>query len=60
MKLDVNLNGPWKLCGRSDTDHAGDNDTHNSVTGYIILINGSFITCCSKNQKTVTLYVIEA
>ena len=38
MKPDVNINGPWELCGNSYADYAGDNDTLKSVTGYIFLI----------------------
>ena len=33
MKPDVNINGPWELCGYSDADYPGDNDTWKSVTG---------------------------
>ena len=41
MKPDGNINGPWEIRGYSDADYAGDNDTKKSVTGYIVLINGS-------------------
>ena len=39
MKLEVNINVPWKLRGYSDAYYARDNDTWKIVTGYIILIN---------------------
>ena len=60
MKPDGNINGPWKICGYSDADYAGDNDTHKIVTGYIVLINGAVIDWSSQIQKTATLFVTEA
>ena len=39
MKPEVSLNGPWELCGYSDTYYAGDKNTHKSITVYIVLIN---------------------
>ena len=32
MKIEVKLNGTWKLHGYSDTDYAGDNYTQTIVT----------------------------
>ena len=55
-----NLNGPLELCGYSDTDCAGDNDTFKGITVYIVLIHGLVISWHLPIQKTVTLYVIEA
>ena len=43
-----------------DVDYAGDNNTHKTVTGYIVLINKEVIAWRLQNQKTVTLSVIEA
>ena len=60
MRLEVNVNGPWELFGYSDAYYAGANETQKSVTGYIVLINGFFITWRYRSQKTVTLYVTEA
>ena len=39
IKSDGSLNGPWGLLGYSDAIDAVDNDTHKSVTGYIVIIN---------------------
>ena len=43
MKPDVNLNEPWELCGYSDEDFSGNNDTRKSVTRCIVLTNGLVI-----------------
>ena len=43
MKPDININGPWKLHGYSDMDYAVDEDTRETVKGYIVLINRSVI-----------------
>ena len=55
MKPDRNINGPWELCGYSDVDYAGYNDTRKIVTSYIVLINRSVISWSLQSQKTVTL-----
>ena len=60
MKPKVNLNGPWQLIGYSDTDYAGDNYTRESVTGYIIIVNGFVIAWCLRSYKIVTIYFIES
>ena len=60
MKPKVNLNGPWQLIGYSDTDYAGDNYTRESVTGYIIIVNGFVIAWCLRSYKIVTIYYIES
>ena len=44
----------------SDADYLGDNDTHESVTGYIIIINGFFVVWRYQSLKTIELSVIEA
>ena len=44
----------------SDADYLGDNDTHESVTGYIIIINIVVIDWFPSSQKTVTLSVTGA
>ena len=43
MKPDRNINVPWELCGYSDVDYEGDNNTQKSVIGYIVIINGEVI-----------------
>ena len=60
MKLDENLNGPWEICGYSDTNYAGDNDTRKIVTGNTAIIIGLVLDWNPQIQKTVTLYVTEA
>ena len=60
MKPGRNINVPWELCGHSDTNYSGDNNTRKSMTGYIFLINRLVINWRSRIQKSVTLSVIEA
>ena len=60
MKTERIINGPWGLLGYSDADYGGDNNIRKSVTGYIVLINGSVIAWSSRSQKTVTISVTEA
>ena len=60
MKPDWNINGPWEQHGYSDADYAGDNDTGENLTGYIVIINRVVIAWRSWIQKAVTLSVIEA
>ena len=60
MKLGENINGTQELCGYSDADYSGDNDTRKRVTGYIVLINGAVIAWRFQSQKTVTLSITEA
>ena len=59
IKLEVSLDGPWELRVYIEVDYVGYNDTQKIVTGYIVLINGSFIAWCSQSQKTVTFPVTE-
>ena len=54
------IKGPWKIIGLCDSDHAGDNDSRKSVTGYIIFLNGLIICWKSKGQNIVTLSSTEA
>ena len=51
MKPDRNLNGKWELCGYSDMDYVGNNDTQKSVTVCIIPINGVVIAWSLRSQK---------
>ena len=48
------------LMGRSDSDYAGDKNTRQSVSGYVLYLNGALIAWRSKAQKTVTLSSTEA
>ena len=59
MKPEENLNGPWELRGYSYAYYAGDNYTRKSVTGWIVLINGVFISWLSHSQIIVTTSVKE-
>ena len=43
IKPYININGPCKLSGYSDTYYAVDNDTQKIMTGYIVIINVSDI-----------------
>ena len=38
-----NTKRTWEIRGYSDADYTGDNDTRKSVTGYIVLNNGTLI-----------------
>jgi hypothetical protein len=49
-----------ELRGRSDSDYAGDKNTRQSVSGYVVYLNGALIAWRSKAQKTVTLSSTEA
>ena len=59
MKPYRNINGLWKLCRYIDAEYAEEKDTHKSVTGYIVIINGVDIDWHSRRHKTVTLSVTE-
>jgi hypothetical protein len=66
----VDLDGEWngktddnqqfEILGISDSDYAKDIVTRKSVSGYINLLNKSFISARSKMQECVTLSVAEA
>ena len=48
------------IWGFADADHAGDPDTRRSVTGYVMMMNGSAISWASTRQAIVTLSSSEA
>jgi hypothetical protein len=50
----------WEMKTYSDSDFAGDTDTRQSVSGYIIYLNGAAIAWRSKGQKSVSLSSTEA
>ena len=59
VKETIPLNAPMPL-GKSvdlqmidDSDHAGENTTRRSCTGFMIFVNMDSITCLSKKQTTV-------
>ena len=49
-----------EITGKSDTDYAKDPTTHQSVTGYSILLNGAYVDWKSKMQQCITLSLMEA
>ena len=49
-----------KLEAYVDSDFAGNTDDRKSITGYVVLLNGSVISWKSKKQPTVTLSSTEA
>ena len=56
LKMEVQRrDGIFNIMGYSDTDYAGDKDTHRSVSGIIIYLCGISIAWKSKGQKAVTL-----
>ena len=57
MQLAGNTNGPWEPRGYNDADYAGDNNTWEITTIYIVLINGSVIAWNLLSQKTVKLSI---
>eukprot|EP00961_Rhodomonas_salina_P052120 699510-Rhodomonas_salina.1 len=44
----------------ADSDHAGDQDTHSSVTGYVIMLNGAAVSWQSTRQQVTALSTAEA
>ena len=60
MKSGVNINGTWEIHDYSDVEYAGYNNNQKSVTGYIVLINITFIFWHLRSQKMVTLSVKES
>lgn len=43
-----------------DADHAGDQDTRRSTSGYVFGLQGAAISWCAKGQKTVSLSTTES
>jgi hypothetical protein len=50
----------WNLLFSSDSDWAGDSESHINITGFIIYLSGAQICWTSKDQKGVTLSKSEA
>ena len=48
------------LTSFADSDHAGDQDSRRSVTGYVILLNGAAVLWQSVRQQVVALSSAEA
>lgn len=49
-----------ELMGFADADHANDQNSRKSITGYVSLLNGSVVTWCSQKQRIVALSSMEA
>jgi hypothetical protein len=57
--IDISTYQP-KIEAYSDSDHAGDNDTRRSTTGFIIYVDGNAVSWTSKRQSSVALSSCEA
>eukprot|EP00961_Rhodomonas_salina_P149811 2016947-Rhodomonas_salina.1 len=44
----------------ADSDHAGNPDTHCSVTGYIVMLNGAAVSWQLTSQQVTALSTAEA
>eukprot|EP00961_Rhodomonas_salina_P279698 3778394-Rhodomonas_salina.1 len=44
----------------ADSDQAGDPDTHSSVTGYVVMLNGAAVSWQSTRQQVTALSTAEA
>ena len=51
---------PNILYGFSDSDYAGDSDTHRSTSGYLFLLNGAAVSWKTKRQEVIALSSTEA
>ena len=49
----------FTICGRSDSDYAGNTDDRKSVTGAVVYLNDAPVAFRSSTQRTVTLSVTE-
>jgi len=56
---DMSIKG-FKITGKSDMDYAKDPAMCRSVTGYSIMLNGTYVDWKSKMQQCVTLNLMEA
>ena len=59
MKLDGNIIGPCQLNTYGNSYSIIYNNTHNSVSGCVVLAGGVFFEWHSQSKKVVTLLVIE-
>ena len=48
------------MCGYSDAEYAGYNDTRKIMTGYIVLLNVVIIIWYLKSKENITIFVTEA
>ena len=59
MKPERNLNRTRKLQSYSHSDYTGDEDTHQSVTGYVTQANGLVVAWSLIIEKNLTKLVTE-
>lgn len=59
-KLVFRGNADSELIGYCDADHAGNQDSRRSTSGYVFAMCGAAISWCSKGQKTVSLSTTES
>ena len=55
-----NFQGVWKIVAYCDSDHGGDKNTRNSVTGFCIYVGNNLVSWKSRAQKSVSLSSTEA
>jgi len=60
VALEYRSDDKLNLFGYVDADHAGDQATRRSMTGYIFMFNGRAVTWASKRQGIVALSTCEA
>ena len=56
----MNHNSPYNLQVYCDSDWAGDHKDHKSMTGYVIILNGTAISWKSTKQSGVATSTVEA
>ena len=60
MKPEGNLSISWGIYGYSDMYYSSNNNIHEIMTEYVILINGLIISYNSQSELKVILSVTEA
>jgi transposase InsO family protein len=60
MGITYTNSGDNELVGYVDADFAGDLDGRKSTTGFVLLLNGSAVSWCSKKQSSVSTSTVEA
>jgi hypothetical protein len=60
MGITYTNSGDDELVGYVDADFAGDLDGRKSTTGFVLLLNGSAVSWCSKKQSSVATSTVEA
>jgi hypothetical protein len=60
MGITYTNSGDDELVGYVDADFAGNLDGRKSTTGFVLLLNGSAVSWCSKKQSSVATSTVEA